>query len=257
MVSENQMSNVGKGFTLPELLIAISIFVLVSMIAVVSFRSFDSSSRLRGTRDAIINDLQDMQSWARNGRLVNFCQDASGTPESGKGICIGDSINGCSTAESTCCTSSTYICKPGLPTGGYGIYFDQTNKKYVLFADIFNSGSDLGCGNSCVSGTAEILLGSERSLPSSMGYNISYYRYSYESGFTTHSNNFPVQVIFQNDGKILIKDNSALNSTSCVEKIGICNLNGSLCETSNYIYVNSISGLIYGDSDHLEAAGSP
>ena len=102
----------------------------------------------------------------------------------------------------------------------------------------------------------EILLDGEVPLPNSIGYNTSYYRQSFESGFT-YVNVFPIQIIFQNNCTILFRDGSILSCPTCVERVGICNLSGSACATSNYIYVNSISGLIYGDSDHLEAAGSP
>ena len=239
--AENIQSEHKSGFTLPELLIAISIFVLVSMIAVLSFRSLDASGRLQGTRDTIINDLQDMQSWARNGRLVNFCQDASGTAEAGKGICSSDAH----------CTASTYTCKPGLPAGGYGIFFDQINRKYVLFADIFNIGIDLGCGNSCGSGTNEVLLDGERNLPNEILFgNVGNYRNLDQSSFTNISN-FPIQTIFYNDNNITVKDANG-PKTQIVERIPI-----SYSSNTVNVYVNTVSGLIYGDSDHLEAAGSP
>jgi hypothetical protein len=210
----------------------------VSLIAVVSFKGFDSMSKLRGVRDQIISDLQDMQSWARSGKLVNLCLKSGDVDTSGPnmGIC---KINGD-------CTSSN--CSPAFPPGGYGIYFNSIKRKYILFADI---------NNNQYYNPYEKLIDSEKALPS----GITFYDYgsygdrpSYRSiGSQTYNiNNFPLYIVFTANGSInILSDASPYNNI--VQRIPI---SMSSTEQTERVYLNQVSGLIYGETDSIEPKGT-
>src|SRR3989344_3082816 len=232
---EGQAQEIKAGFTLPELMIAVSILVIIGWIAVVSFRGFDQTSKLRGARDQVIGALQDMQSWARSGTLVNICLldsdnitiDSVNSP---RGICTTDS--GCHALSN---------CAPAVPPGGYGIYFDQVNGKYILFADIFTS-SPLGYND-----PIEKLIDGEKILSSNIQFGLGTDAKWKDIYGGEHSSIYPIQVIFLNDGTISVLDTNSLRT----QKIPLI-----LSTATAYVNINKLSGLIYGDTDNLEPSGS-
>lgn len=250
-ISENQKSgvksqvlSVKKGFTLPELLIAVSILVIISTIAVVSFRGFDQTSKRRGARDQIIGDLQDMQSWAQSGTMVNICVSGGDIDLTGinRGIC----------KDSSECTSNT--CLLSTPPGGYGVYFDRVNNTYILFADIFNSSGKEGYHPESAS-DKEALIDGIKNLPASFAFgnpNSNYYNLSN----VLSCNSFPLQIIFHLDGSAAIGGSGGMNYNIKIQKIPVVEVSSGVTAE---IFVNRISGLIYSDTDSIlpQAVASP
>jgi len=112
-----------KGFTLVELLVAMTIFAIVSSMALVSFRSSRISSR-DAKRKA---DLEQIRS------ALEMYRTDNGTYPSGLGELSG------------------YLEVPSDPLSGSGrdYYYLSGGQTYTLCAALEGETSDAGCGSSC------------------------------------------------------------------------------------------------------------
>ncbi len=108
-----------KGFTLPEILVSMSIFVVITTAVVANFRASEQSSQLRLGAQAVASTLRSLQTMAQTGRLTELCDDATGA------VCTGN--------VAACVT--TTVCRPALPRGGYGIQITKNENAVTLFAD--------------------------------------------------------------------------------------------------------------------------
>ncbi|MDO8505006.1 MAG: prepilin-type N-terminal cleavage/methylation domain-containing protein [bacterium] len=106
------------GFTLPELLVSISIFVIITTAVVANFRSSEESGQLRLGAQAVASTLRSLQTMAQTGRLTALCDDAS------RAVCTGNT---------TVC--GTEKCVASLPSGGYGMQIMEKTGTITLFAD--------------------------------------------------------------------------------------------------------------------------
>lgn len=107
------------GFTLPELLVSISIFVIITTAVIVNFRVGEQSGQLRLGAAAVVSALRTLQTMAQTGRLINLCDDAN------RQVCADD-VGSCPTPGQ---------CVPALPLGGYGIEV-RRDGGITLFADV-------------------------------------------------------------------------------------------------------------------------
>ena len=105
-----QKNNLNRGFTLVELLVTITMFVILTGVVLVNSNQFDNSVLLHNFSYDVVLTIKQAQSY------------------------------GVSVRESSLGAFNT------LPNQGYGVYFDlnQSNKNFVLFNDV--AGSD-GYGN--------------------------------------------------------------------------------------------------------------
>lgn len=101
-----------RGFTLTELLVSITIFVILATVVLANFRTGGYSDDLRATADELVANIRRVQNLAVAGALVHY--DASG-----KDIKIGEIPP---TADS-------------IPPGGYGISVLWYGDEYTAFAD--------------------------------------------------------------------------------------------------------------------------
>jgi len=218
-----------SGFSLVELLVAISILVLISAISVVSFRGYDKQNRVRGVRDTVMNDLQDMQSFAQIGKLTQMCVDANKKPvTSGSwGTCTQNSECGADT------------CEHSLSGGGYGIKFEG-GTTYKLFVDINNSKS---------LDDDEILSDGTKTLSANTSFVVapSYtHLYSYPD---LPAEQYPITIIFplSNNTIFISNGNSALASIYIrIQEIRIQDI--SEPSNSSAFSLNLKSRIIYDDT---------
>ncbi len=234
-IKVNTLKN--SGFSLVELLVAISILVLISAISVVSFMSYDKENRVRGARDIVMSDLQDMQSFAQIGKLSQMCVDAIKKPvKSGVkwGICAQDS---------DCDTASFHTCEYSLPEGGYGIRFEG-GMAYKLFVDI-NNNKSLETNEMVVDGS-KTLSGNTNfiSTPTYINFNNQKVGQLYPITIIFALNN---QIAFISDG-----GNQSGNSDIRIQEIRINN--GS---NSSAFFLNKKSRIIYDDKAQVQPGGSP
>jgi len=131
-------SRKSAGFTLLELLVSISIFVIITTAVVINYRSGEQSAQLRLGAENLASTLRLLQTMAQSGKTVELCdtQDADGTPDQyANQVCtVGSGVN---------CDSA---CTQRVPTGGYGMSI--VNGAVLLFADgnnnhVFDTGEEL------------------------------------------------------------------------------------------------------------------
>lgn len=120
-----------KGFTLPELLVSISIFVIITTAVVANFRASEESGQLRLGAQTVASTLHSLQNMAQTGRLTALCDNPAAT------VCTGNPER---------CVADA--CSPRLPAGGYGIQIAQDGGVMTLFADgnenhLFDTGETL------------------------------------------------------------------------------------------------------------------
>ena len=181
-----------SGFSLVELLVAISILVLISAISVVSFRGYDKQNRVRGVRDTVMNDLQDMQSFAQIGKLTQMCVDEYKKPvKSGTwGVCTQNSE----------CDASPSACEHALPEGGYGIRIDG-GTTYKLFVDINNNQS---------LDDDEILLDGTKTLSANTSFvSTPSYTHLYPFQDPKPAEQYPITIIFPFNNNIIFISNGS------------------------------------------------
>lgn len=102
----------GAGFTLTELLISITIFVILATVVLANFRTGGYSDDLRATADEMVANIRRVQNLAVAGALVHYDAD-------GRDIKAGETAP---TADS-------------IPPGGYGISVLWVGNEYTAFAD--------------------------------------------------------------------------------------------------------------------------
>ena len=107
-----------RGFTLPELLVSISIFVIITTAVVVNFRASEESGQLRLGAQTLASTLGALQNMAQTGRVTALCD----TPP--RAVCTGN-VAICPTGQ----------CSPAIPRGGYGIEISRPGGAITLFAD--------------------------------------------------------------------------------------------------------------------------
>lgn len=101
-----------KGFTIIELLVSLSIFIVITAMVVANFRAGSRGDDLRISAEAMVSNLRKAQNMALAGQPTNDI----------------------------------------VPPGGYGLYFNlATPDRYIIFADmngdkVYNSGEELADG---------------------------------------------------------------------------------------------------------------
>ena len=96
------------GFTLIELMVAVTVFIILTVIAVPSFSTYFDKSRVRGAADSIVNEIAQARQVA-----VKYDRDvALATAGSGNTWCIGakqaaDPVVGSQAAAAIACDCST------------------------------------------------------------------------------------------------------------------------------------------------------
>lgn len=223
--SENKVLKTNrKGFTLVEVLVALSILVIISLIGVLSLNGFNKQNKLDGERDKMMNALLDTQSASVSGKLSLFC--------------VTD-VNGNKTASKTCkidgdCTLPE-TCENAYPVGGYGIKLENnTPASYTVFADINNDGVFDDPGE-------KLQYDGEKTLPSGIVFNTPAY---YFTNITKPTDSYPIKIFFRKDSTIFIDGNlSGYNSSIRIQEISLKDtINNDILST---FFINRYSGLIY------------
>lgn len=220
-----------SGFTLVELLVALSIIVIMSIIGILSFQSFNNQSRLNGERDKVYSALYDIQSDIIHAKPVYTCMDSQ-TP---RGVC----------KSSYTCQGT---CEYRVPSG-YGVRFSGDDK-YTLFADV--DGDNVFDDNN----NAETLDGGEKHFPSAVQFKLPVMYLSKWTG-NWETTNYPVQMLFKRDGDILVGINGGSDNIQVrVMEIGLRDTQNNFF---SYLYVNETTGIIYTQDTITSGtpAGSP
>lgn len=108
--------NLKKGFTLIEMTVVITIIILLSSFFFANYHSGEKMLNLKRSAHQLSQIIRKAEELSLSSQEISF----QNQPD------------------------------PGLPKGGYGIYVDKNNIKYILFADCndshdFNKGSGLNC----------------------------------------------------------------------------------------------------------------
>jgi prepilin-type N-terminal cleavage/methylation domain-containing protein len=153
----------GKGFTLLEMLIVMTIMIIISLVFLVRQSRFDSSTVLRSLAYSVALSVRQAQVY-------------------------GTSVLGTTTA-SAACTGGFYNATNGsCYAAAYGLYFTPNATSYVLFADLNNNGQydtnevvktfQLGTGyslnNFCILDNSGNAYCSAAACPASIPFNLSY-----------------------------------------------------------------------------------
>ncbi len=113
-----------KGFSIAEMLIALAIVVLLSLISVFELRATNQNEELRAAAGQMASDIRGVQSRALEGQSTRTCL-------------LGTEQAVCENKDPGCLPAQP--CKDYIPAG-YGIFFGSGSSSYVLFADV-NSGA--------------------------------------------------------------------------------------------------------------------
>ncbi len=113
---------VGRGFTLVELLVSISIIGVITGMMMANFRGGQQHTEVRLASDILVDQIRSVQTSALSGRLVSVCSGGSNNLS----VCEPKS-------PAVACTGG--VCQKRVPTG-YGIRLTSSpDKSYVLFYD--------------------------------------------------------------------------------------------------------------------------
>lgn len=109
-----------RGFTLPEMLVSMSIFAVLTAVVMVNFRVGERGDELRFGAARLASLIRDAEARASSG--VSAC------------VCLGGGGSG------TLCSAGR-VCPVGtasevVPAGGYGVHIGLGDKAAVLFADL-------------------------------------------------------------------------------------------------------------------------
>lgn len=111
----------GAGFTLPELLVSIAVFVILASVVLANFRQGGYSDDLRATADELVANIRRVQNLAVAGALVRY--DTNGKSISNTNRDREDPPTG-----------------EQVPAGGYGISINWIENYYTMFADFATCG---------------------------------------------------------------------------------------------------------------------
>ncbi len=107
------------GFSLAEMLVALSIVVLLSLLTVFSLRSANQKDELRAAAAQLASDLRSAQAQALEAQNIKTCK-----PGTENVVCEN---------SSAACGASA--CQDAIPSG-YGIWMHAASSSYVIFADV-------------------------------------------------------------------------------------------------------------------------
>lgn len=113
-----------KGFTIIEILLMVTIFVLISTAAIADFGTARGAARLRAATQELAANIQKAQAMAYANSAIPICTD---TLVCGSGSSCDPTMAGCTST----------------PILSYGVALDINNdgKKYAVFADTDGSGT--------------------------------------------------------------------------------------------------------------------
>lgn len=206
-----------------ETMVSLSVIGIITLTAVVSFRSYNVTHRIDNIREGIIKDALDMQSNALHGSTSLMCVDAQGNPlTSGStwGICVS--------------TSPECTCAARTPAGGYGIIFgNKAEASYSLFADI-DQGGDYDAGT-------EDLIAGTKTLLQNYVYTSTPRYFSITDSWVNTS--YPVSIIFSLNGTIIIGDGASSNNANV--RIQEISIQDKKTGVFSKFYIHTLTGVFY------------
>lgn len=107
------------GFSMAEMLIALAIVVLLSLISIFELRTSNQGEELRSAAGQLAADIRSAQSRALEAQSVKTCP-------------IGTEQAVCENADPGCAVGT---CKDMTPSG-YGVYASAGASTYIIFADV-------------------------------------------------------------------------------------------------------------------------
>ena len=108
-----------SGFTIAEMLIALAIVVLLSLISVFELSTSNQGEELRAAAGQLESDIRSAQSRALEAQSVKACP-------------IGAEQAICENSDPGCAANT---CKDTTPNG-FGVYVAAGSSSYIIFADV-------------------------------------------------------------------------------------------------------------------------
>jgi len=114
-----------SGFSLAEMLIALSIVVLLSLLTVFELRNANQKDELRAAAAQLAADIRSVQAQALEAQNLKTCK-----PGTDQVVC-----------ENSTAACGASACQDYIPAG-YGIYVHSASSSYVIFADVNPAAQD-------------------------------------------------------------------------------------------------------------------
>lgn len=117
-----------RGFSLAELLVSIGIFMLITGVVIVNFRSSERSTELRLGTQELVTYIRNAQTLSYAGKGIDLCLAQNPTCQD---KCVDDE-----NANKVCTGKDEFFCENGCIESvpkGYGVHIDLKN--VILFAD--------------------------------------------------------------------------------------------------------------------------